>query len=81
MKHQTFCEELIPISDDASLAERKRRLCLVCEDEPGRHKRKGGADDGVGSGDKPKKKGKKTAKSGMPLPPATPTVDDRRCGR
>ncbi|CAM9286895.1 unnamed protein product, partial [Sphacelaria rigidula] len=64
MKYQTFCELLVPVSEDASLAERKLRLCLVCEDEPGRQKRKGDRTDGVGGGGNPKKKGKKSSQAG-----------------
>ena len=80
MKHQTFCEELVPIPETASIAEMKRRLCLVCEDGAGRQKRKGGEADGVGGDGTPKKKGKKSSKAVLPLPPAGPTVESRRCG-
>lgn len=75
VKHQSFCDLLVPIPEDLPLSETKKRLCLTCEDTPARRKRKG---DGTGEGKEPKKKGKKSRKAELPPPPARPTVEDRR---
>ncbi|CAN0091756.1 unnamed protein product, partial [Sphacelaria rigidula] len=74
--HHTFCDLLVPISEDATLAEGKKRLCISCEGEPERRKRKEYQDPpgaGVTSN-----RGKKARKARVPRQPAGATMEEQR---
>ncbi|CAM9527537.1 unnamed protein product, partial [Sphacelaria rigidula] len=74
--HYTFCDLLAPISEDATLTERKKHLCIWCEGDPERRKRKESqapAGDGVTSNS-----GKKARKASVPRPPAGATMEEQR---
>lgn len=71
MKHQAFCDLLVPMDENASLAELAKRLCLRCVENhsPGGSTETQRGGDGDPTGDKERKRRRRDLRARGPSAP------------